>query len=101
MTIQNYLVVENNIVTNSIAWDGNTQDWTPPADATMLVQADTQALIWTEVVVDNKITDYVLIEILGVGQIGFTWNTTTQVLTTNQPKPAIPVQPATTGTVSA
>ena len=35
-------------------------------------------------------TDYVLVEQLGQGQIGFTWDTTTQVLTTNESKPVIP-----------
>ena len=101
MTVQAYLQIENNIVTNVVMWDGNTNQWQPPVDATMLIQADTQALIWTPVIVDGKTTDYVLTETLGVGVIGFTWNETTQVLTTNQPKPKIPVQPVTTGTITA
>jgi len=98
MTTQNYLVVENNVVTNVCVWDGDVNTWTPPADATMLIQADTQALIW-ELNADK--TAYVLTEVLGAGQIGFTWNTTTQVLTTNEPQPTIPVQPTTTGTQAA
>ena len=98
MTTQNYLVVENNVVTNVCVWDGDTNTWQPPTDATMLVQADTQALVWR---LNADKTDYVLVEVLGVGGIGFTWNTTTQVLTTNQTKPEVPVQPVTTGTMSA
>lgn len=86
MTIQNYLMVEGNVVVNCVLWDGNTQTWQPPADATMLVQADTQALIW-QLNVDK--TDFILVNVLGSGSIGFIWDTTTQVLTTNQPKPEI------------
>jgi len=41
-------------------------------------------------------TDWILIEVTGSGDIGFTWNGT--VLTTNQPKPKPIVQPTTTGT---
>lgn len=99
MTIQTYLIVETNIVTNSISWDGNTQDWTPPAGATMLVQATTPAMVWKAVVVEGKITDYVLAEVLGAGDIGFTWDGTDCI--TNEPKPTTPVQPTTIGTVSA
>ena len=90
MTIQNYLVVENNVVTNAILWDGNPQTWTPPADATMLVQATTNAITWVPVIdpITKKPTAWNLTEVLGAGQIGFTWNGT--VLTTNQPKPIIP-----------
>jgi hypothetical protein len=92
MTTQNYLVIETNLVTNICIWDGDVNTWQPPTDATMLIQATTQALVW-ELNFDK--TDYVLVEQLGQGQIGFTWNTTTQVLTTNQPKPEVPVQPVT------
>lgn len=101
MTIESYLQIENNLVTNTVMWDGNTQDWQPPADATMLPQATTQALIWAPVITNKVITDWALTETLGAGDIGFTWNSTTQILTTNEPKPAIPVQPKTTGTTTA
>lgn len=100
MTTQNYLIVENNVVTNNVVWDGNPDTWMPPANSIQLVQATTQALIW-ELNADK--TDYVLIEVLGAGDIGFTWNETTQILTTNQPKPPLPKSPATisTGTMPA
>jgi len=91
MTTQNYLMVNQstNVVDNICVWDGDINTWQPPTDTLMLIQADTEALVWQAVHVDEKITDYVLVEILGAGAIGFTWNTTTQVLTTNQPKPSV------------
>jgi hypothetical protein len=85
MTTQNYLEVQDNVVTNCVLWDGNTQTWTPPSDATMLIQSTTPAVIWNAVIVDNKTTDWVLSETLGAGGIGFTWDGS--VLTTDQPKP--------------
>jgi len=96
MTTQNYLLVENNVVTNLVVWDGDVNTWTPPLDATMLVQATTPAVVWG---LNTEKTDYVLIEIVGEGAIGFTWNGTT--LTTNQSKPNPVVQPQTTGTANA
>ena len=99
MKIQNYFVVENNLVTNLVSWDGNVNTWTPPENAIMLIQEDTNAMVWQPVIVDKKITDFVLTEILGNGDIGFTWNGT--VLSTNEPKPPIPIQPLTTGTITA
>ena len=91
MTVQAYLIVENNVVTNNVLWDGNTQDWTPPAGSIQLVQATTPAMLW-----DWNGTAWVLAETVGAGGIGFTWNGT--VLTTNEPEPSVPVQPVTTGT---
>ena len=88
MTTQNYLIIQENVVTNVCLWDGNTETWTPPSDATMLVQDATPAIVWVPVIVDDKTTDWVLEEQLGGAQIGFTWNGT--VCTTNEPKPAIP-----------
>lgn len=98
MTTQNYLMIltVTNIVNNVCYWDGDTNTWQPPEDTLMLIQANTPAMIWEAVIVDKKITDYVLVEQMGVADIGFTWNGT--VCTTNQPKPEIPVQPTTTGT---
>ena len=89
-------MVENDVVTNVCVWDGNSDTWTPPADATMLVQATTPAMVWG---LNADKTDWVLTEVLGVGDIGFTWDGT--VVITNQSKPASIEQPATTGTMSA
>ena len=86
MTTQNYLVIENNVAVNLVIWDGDTDTWQPPTDATMLVQATTPAMVW-ELNGDNPPV-YVLKEEIGVGDIGFTWDGS--VLTTNQPKPANP-----------
>jgi hypothetical protein len=92
---QNYLQIQNNIVTNAVVWDGGS-DWTPPTDATMLVQATTNAIVWE---LNTDKTEYVLTEVMGVGQIGFTWDGI--VLTTNQPQPIVPPQPETTGLQNA
>lgn len=78
-----------NIVENVCVWDGNTESWNPPADYLMLVQSTIPAIVWTPVAVDNKITDFVLTEELGQGAVGFTWNGS--VVTTNQPKPELPI----------
>lgn len=85
MTNQNYLIIENNIVTNVVVWDGNTNTWTPPAGSITLVQATTPAMVWQPVYTDKVITDWALVEVMGVGTIGFTWDGT--VVTTNDPKP--------------
>lgn len=88
-------MLENSVVTNVCLWDGDTETWTPPAGATMLLQETTPALVWE--LVDGE---YVLQEVLGQGQIGFTWNGTACM--TNEPKPQPPEttenQPTTTGT---
>lgn len=92
INMQNYLIIQDNVVTNVCLWDGNIETWTPPADATMLIQTTTPALVW--VFVD---TDYVLTEVIGAGGIGFTWDGTECV--TNEPKPELPKdQPTTSGT---
>ena len=97
MTTQNYLVIENNVVSNVCVWDGDINTWTPPSDATMLIQADTNAMVWE---LNTDKTAYVLTEVLGAGAIGFTWDGS--VLTTNEPQPEPPKpQPVTSGTVSA
>ncbi len=92
MTEQNYLMVnEANIVENIVLWDGNTETWQPPVGYTMLPATTTPAMVWT---LDSGLTtpDYVLEEVVGAGDIGFTWNGS--VLTTNQPKPdALVVDP--------
>ena len=93
MTTQNYLMIQENIVTNVCVWDGNTQTWQPPQDTTMLVQATTPTKIW-ELNAEN--TDYVLTDSIGDGSIGFTWDGSFAI--TNEPKPEILAQPITTGT---
>jgi hypothetical protein len=90
---QNYLIIESNVVTNVCVWNGDTSQWTPPQGSIALVQATTPAMIWQE---NADKTDYVLTEQVGAGSIGFTWDGTNCI--TNEPKPAIPTQPTTTGT---
>ena len=98
MTIQQYLIIENNVVTNNVLWDGNVQTWTPPINSIQLVTETTPAMVW---VVDTSIIPMVwfLEEKIGAGEIGFIWNGS--VLTTNKPQPT-PItpskhQPTTTG----
>lgn len=82
---QNYLIIEQNVVTNNVVWDGDTTKWSPPQGSIALVQATTPAMVWFW---DANIKDYVLQEEIGQGDIGFTWDGT--VLTTNEPKPEPP-----------
>ena len=89
-------MIQSDVVTNVVDWDGNPNTWNPPSDALMLIQSDTETLVWE---LNSDKTNYVLVEILGQGQIGFTWNG--MVLTTNQTKPVVPAQPTTTGTQAA
>lgn len=85
----NYLMIENNVVTNVVLWDGGSE-WTPPSDAIMLLQEIIPALVWD---LNEDGTDWILEEQMGQGQIGFTWDGT--ILTTNEPKPPIPTPPPT------
>ena len=97
MTVQAYLQIENNIVTNNVMWDGDVNTWQPPADATMLVTATTPALIWYwNFNLDPKAWE--LIEVIGAGDIGFTWDGT--VLTTSQPMPSPVIQPIVNGNIT-
>ena len=96
---QNYLIIESNLVTNITIWNGDTNTWTPPQGSLALVQSTTPAMIWQPVIVDGKVTDWVLGEQIGAGAIGFTWDGT--VVNTNEPQPTVPTQPTTTGTQTA
>jgi len=96
MTTQNYLIIESNVVTNEVVWDGDTNTWQPPAESIQVVNATTPANIWQPVYETDPTTkkpiliNWVLEEQLGAGAIGFTWNGS--VLTTNEPKPPVPTQ---------
>jgi hypothetical protein len=63
----------------------------------MLVLETTPAMVWQPKKVDG-VTTYYLVEQIGAGSIGFTWDGT--ILTTNEPKPTV-IQPVTTGTQTA
>lgn len=84
MTTKNYLVIENNVVTNIVVWDGDTTQWQAPNGAITVVQETTPVMLWT---LNEDKTEYVLAQQAGVAGIGFTWNGT--VCTTNEPKPEI------------
>jgi len=95
MTTQNYLMISTitNIVNNICVWDGDVNTWTSPSDSIQLMQTTTPAMVWIGTTVENLpstipptyTTTYNLEEVVGAGDIGFTWDGT--VLTTNQPKP--------------
>jgi hypothetical protein len=82
MSNQIYLLVQENVVTNTVVWDGNVNTWQPPSDATMLVQSITPTKIWK---LNQDETEYVLVDSMGDASIGFIWNGS--VATTNEPKP--------------
>jgi hypothetical protein len=84
MINQEYLQIENNIVTNLVMWDGNTNTWQPPANVTFLPNATTPCMIW-EYNFTTKV--YELKQTFGTGQIGFTWDG--NVLMTSYPKPIV------------
>jgi hypothetical protein len=97
MTTQNYLMIQENVVTNIVVWDGNTQTWQPPQNAIMLVEATTPIKTWGLI---NK--EYVLVDSVGGAGIGFTYDGTYCV--TNDTKPEVPSpapnQPEASGTVT-
>jgi len=93
MTTQNYLIIQENIVTNVCLWDGDVNTWQPPQDATILVKDTTSTIVWK---LNTEKTGYVLTNSIGDADIGFTWDGT--VATTNQPQPEVPVQPNSSGT---
>lgn len=95
MAIENYLIIENNVVTNIVLWDGNEQTWLPPANSIVLCQATTPTKDWK---LDSSFNppDYVLTEYNGGSQLDYLWDGTKCV--TNLPKPPTPVQPSTEGT---
>ena len=110
---QDYLIIQNNVVTNNVTWNGDTNVWTPPPGSIALVKANTPAMVWVDfqteftppTVPPTYVTKYELREVMGVGDVGFTWDGS--VLTTNQPDPQANIlhiaregQPQTTGTVT-
>ena len=92
---QQYLIIEANVVTNVVVWNGDTTQWTPPQGSIALVQATTPAKVWVYDIVQKQ---WNLNEVMGAGSIGFTWDGTYCI--TNQPQPTNP-QVSTTGTVTA
>lgn len=94
MIEKDYYVVENNVVTNIVLWDGNIQTWQPPVGAIMLERATTPVMVWKflEVIAEEEIAGHTVItgewkyvEEIGLGSVGFTWDGTK--LITNEPDP--------------
>lgn len=86
MTEKNYLMIQENAVTNVCLWDGDVNSWTPPADAIMLIQETTPTKIWE---LNEVKTEYVLTDSIGDADIGFTWDGSYCI--TNKQKPENPV----------
>lgn len=82
-------MIQENIVTNIVLWNGETSQWNPPNDAIMLVQSTTPTKIWA---LNEDKTDFVLTESIGDGAIGFTYDG--QFCVTNQEKPEPPTMGA-------
>ena len=93
MTTQNYLMIQENAVTNICVWDGDVNSWQPPSDATMLVQSTTPTKIWD---LNQGETEYVLVDSIGDADIGFTWDGSFAI--TNQSQPPAPEPAAPTNT---
>lgn len=77
--MQNYLIIENNIVTNIVLWDGNLETWIPPNNSIQLIQKDITAKIW------EYTTEWELIEKNGRGGIGFIWDGTFLITPDSKP----------------
>lgn len=81
-----YLIVNDSdkVVENIVMWNGNPDSWTPPANTVQLIQSETIAKIW-----DIDGDQWVLVDQLGGGQIGFFWDS--PYVITNEPMPEPPV----------
>ncbi len=77
-------MIQNDVVSNIVLWNGDTEQWTPPSDSIMLVQETTLALGWQ---FNSAKNDYELVETVGTGDIGDTWNGVCCI--TNKPKPEV------------
>lgn len=80
MATQNYLMIQENVVTNICVWDGDTQLWQPPQGAIMLAQKTTPVKTWGLVG-----EEYVLVNSIGNANTGFTYDG--EFCVTNEPKP--------------
>ena len=88
MTTQNYLMIQENTITNVCLWNGDVNTWQPPANATMLIAETTPTKVWG---LNQDKTDYVLVDSIGGAGIGFTYDGVSCI--TNEPKPKIPPAP--------
>ena len=85
MTTQNYCLINTeNICDNVVLWDGNPDTWQPPSGYLTLVQETTPSKVWA---LNQSRTAYILIDTVGDGTIGFTWDGT--FLVTNDPQPVV------------
>lgn len=91
MSVETYLVIDTiknpKVCDDAIMWDG-VSNWPVPTDHILVKQATTPALNWG---VNSTSTQWILVESVGTGGIGYTWDGTR--LTTNQPMPTTPPTP--------
>ncbi len=76
------IINANNVVDNVVLWNGNPAIWKPLAGCTYVLQDTTPSRIWKW---NKDQNDWVLVDTLGHGSIGFIWDGA--VLTTASSKP--------------
>ena len=83
---QNYCIVNTetipNYCENVVNWDGDVNNWSPPSGTIALLQAETPSRDWS---FDANSNTYILVDSIGRGSIGWTWNG--KILVTNRPQP--------------
>lgn len=86
MTTQNYLIIQENVVTNVVIWDGDITSWAPPADAVVFGQEEVvkNTWVWNSASQDWELTGTVT----AVAHIGDLWDGTSF----SEPKPTDPPQ---------
>lgn len=86
MTTQSYLVINTSVdpavCENITVWDGNTETWNPGENYVAVPVESTVALLWSYQESSNS---YVLVESVGAGRVGYTWDGSK--LITNKPQP--------------
>jgi hypothetical protein len=87
--MESYLLINTQsnpqICDNIILWNGDVNIWTPPSDHIALQRDEVYCLEWNWNASSNT---WILVENLGTGQMGYTWDGTK--LTTNEPQPTEP-----------
>lgn len=77
---ENYLIIQNDVVTNICLWNGDTNVWTPPENSIWMPQSTTKTKIWQLI---NNAPE--LIVSIGNSSIGFSWDG--EFCITNDPPP--------------
>jgi len=86
--------IDNNVCENVVVWSGDNKDWTLPSNFIALEKETTPAKIWV-LNLDKGI--YELVEVIGLGDIGFTWDGSHLITNNSQPTFLQNHQPKTSG----